>query len=257
MSRSVQRALAILSLYSREKQEWGITEISQETQLPKSTVHGLVKTLENENFLYQGENGKYRLGVKVFELGMAYSGNVRLTTAAEPVVRQLVERYKQTVHVAIYAGRMAILVVSTRAGGTGVMSPRVGAGIPAYCTGVGKVLLAWQSPQVVEEFLENEPLMPITRNTITDIDQFKHELATIRQQGFAVDRGEALIETGCVAAPIFGADGEIVAAISISGPIDEVVNSNNFEACRADVIHAAQTVSAVLGYRERPESGYW
>lgn len=257
MSRSVERALTILSLYSREKQEWGITEISQEVQLPKSTVHGLVKTLEKENFLYLGENGKYRLGVKVFELGMAYSGNIKLTAAAEPVVRQLVDRYKQTVHVAIYAGRMAILVVSARSGGPGIMAPRVGAGIPAYCSGVGKVLLAWQSPQVIEEYLQNEPLMSITKNTITDIDQFRQELTTIRQQGFAIDRGEALIETGCVAAPIFGADGETVAAISISGPIEDVINKNTFAACRDDVIHAAQTVSAVLGYRERNQTGYY
>ncbi|HOQ09721.1 MAG TPA: IclR family transcriptional regulator [Syntrophomonadaceae bacterium] len=251
MSRSVERALAILSLYSREKQEWGITEISQEVQLPKSTVHGLVKTLEKHNFLYMGDNGKYRLGVKVFELGMAYSANIKLTTAAEPVVRQLVDRYKQTVHVAIYAGRMAILVVSSRAGGSGVLAPRVGAGIPAYCTGVGKVLLAWQKPQVIEDFLQNEPLMPITKNTITDQERFREELAGIRRQGYAIDRGEALPETGCIAAPIFGADGEIVAAISVSGPLQEVLHEKNFTVCRDDVMRAAKTVSEVLGFRNQ------
>lgn len=251
MSRSVERALAILSLYSREKQEWGITEISQEVQLPKSTVHGLVKTLEKHNFLYMGDNGKYRLGVKVFELGMAYSANIKLTTAAEQVVRQLVDRYKQTVHVAIYAGRMAILVVSSRAGGSGVLAPRVGAGIPAYCTGVGKVLLAWQKTQVIEDFLQNEPLMPITKNTITDQERFREELAGIRRQGYAIDRGEALPETGCIAAPIFGADGEIVAAISVSGPLQEVLHEKNFTVCRDDVMRAAKTVSEVLGFRNQ------
>lgn len=255
MSRSVERALAILSLFSREKQEWGITEISQEVLLPKSTVHGLVKTLEKNNYLFWGENGKYRLGVKVFELGMAYSGNIKLTAAAEPVVRQLVDRYQQTVHIAIYAGRMAVLVVSTRAGGSGVMAPRVGAGIPAYCTGVGKVLLAWQSPQMLEEYLQNEPLMPITRHTITDADQFREELDRIRRQGYAIDQGEALMETGCVAAPIFGTDGKIVAAISISGPREDIINDKMVKACCVDVMHAARTVSAVLGYREENNCG--
>jgi len=198
-----------------------------------------------------GDNGKYRLGVKVFELGMAYSANIKLTTAAEPVVRQLVDRYKQTVHVAIYAGRMAILVVSSRAGGSGVLAPRVGAGIPAYCTGVGKVLLAWQKPQVIEDFLQNEPLMPITKNTITDQERFREELAGIRRQGYAIDRGEALPETGCIAAPIFGADGEIVAAISVSGPLQEVLHEKNFTVCRDDVMRAAKTVSEVLGFRNQ------
>lgn len=214
-------------------------------------MHGLVKTLEKHNFLYMGDNGKYRLGVKVFELGMAYSANIKLTTAAEPVVRQLVDRYKQTVHVAIYAGRMAILVVSSRAGGSGVLAPRVGAGIPAYCTGVGKVLLAWQKTQVIEDFLQNEPLMPITKNTITDQERFREELAGIRRQGYAIDRGEALPETGCIAAPIFGADGEIVAAISVSGPLQEVLHEKNFTVCRDDVMRAAKTVSEVLGFRNQ------
>lgn len=249
MSRSVERALSILSLFSREKMEWGITEISQEAELPKSTVHGLVKTLEKENFLYLGENGKYRLGIRVFELGMAYSGNVKLTTAAEPVVKHLADRFGQTIHMAIYAGRMAVLVVSARTGSGGVMAPRVGAGIAAYCTGVGKVLLAWQTPQLIDEYLENEILLPITRNTITDPVKFRQELEVIRRQGYAIDRGEALVETGCIAAPIFGADGQIVAALSVSGPIEDVLNEANFKACCAEVLHATQTVSAVLGYR--------
>ena len=152
---------------------------------------------------------------------------------------------------------MAILVVSARTGGTGVMAPRVGAGIPAYCTGVGKVLLAWQTPQVLEEYLQSEPLMSITKNTITDIDYFRRELTNIRQQGYAIDRGEALLETGCVAAPIFGANGEIVAAISVSGPREEVVDEKTLAACQADVLHAAQMISAVLGYREKNQFGYY
>lgn len=249
MSRSVERALAVLSLFSREKLEWGITEISQEVQLPKSTVHGLVKTLEKEKFLFLGENGKYRLGIRVFELGMAYSGNARLTAVAEPVVRELTEKYQQTVHMAIYAGRMAVLVVSARAGSSGVMAPRVGAGIAAYCTGVGKVLLAWQSPEQIEEYLLNETLIPITHNTITDPDLFRKELAQIREQGFALDRGEALVETGCVAAPIFGADDQIVAALSVSGAARDILNEATVASLCRDVVMATRTVSTMLGHR--------
>lgn len=249
MSRSVERALAILSLYSREKLEWGITEISQELQLPKSTIHGLVKTLEKERFLFLAENGKYRLGMRVFELGMAFSGNIKLTTAAEPIIKELTDKYKQTVHMAIYAGRMAVLVVSARSGSSGVMAPRVGAGISAYCTAMGKVLLAWQSEKVIEEYLQHENLLPITRNTITDSHQLREELETIRRQGFAIDRGEALLETGCIAAPVWGADGQIVAAMSISGPIEVVLHEHTLRNCSQDLMRATRTVSAVLGYR--------
>lgn len=250
MSRSVERALAILTLFSRDKQEWGITEISQELQLPKSTVHGLVKTLEQEQFLYLGDTGKYRLGLKVFALGMAYAGNVKLTTAAEPAVRALTDKYQETVHVAIYAGNMAVMVVVARAGSMGIMAPRVGAGIAAYCTGVGKVLVAYQPPQHIEEYLAAESLLPITRNTITDKEVLRQELAIIRERGYGIDRGEALLEIGCIAAPIFGIDGQIVAAISISGPLDSVLDKKAFNRVRNDTMEAAAMISAILGYRE-------
>ncbi|MGE5380997.1 MAG: IclR family transcriptional regulator [Methylocystaceae bacterium] len=250
MSRSVERALSILTLFSRDKQEWGITEISQELQLPKSTVHGLVKTLEQEQFLYLGDTGKYRLGLKVFALGMAYAGNVKLTTAAEPAVRALTDKYQETVHVAIYAGNMAVMVVVARAGSMGIMAPRVGAGIPAYCTGVGKVLLAYQTPQNIEEYLVAEPLMPITKNTVIDKEVLRRDLTLIRERGYGIDRGEALLEIGCIAAPIFGIDGQIVAAISISGPLDSVLDKQAFDRVRNDILEAAAMISAILGYRK-------
>lgn len=249
MSRSVERALAILTLFSREKQEWGITEMSQELQLPKSTVHDLVKTLQQEQFLTAVETSRYRLGIKVFALGMAYAGNVQLTTAAEPAVRTLTEKYQQTIHVAIYAGHMAVMVVVARAGSMGIMAPRVGAGIAAYCTGVGKVLLAYQTPYHIEEYLAAEQLLPITRNTITDADSLRRELEFIRERGYAMDRGEALLEIGCIAAPIFGADGQVVAAISLSGSYDKVLAEETIAGVRNDILESAQMVSAILGYR--------
>lgn len=249
MSRSVTRALAILNLFSRDKQEWGITEISHELQLPKSTVHGLVKTLEQEQFLYLGETGRYRLGIKVFALGMAYAGNVKLTTAAEPAVRALTEKYQQSVHVAIYAGHMAVMVLVARAGSMGIMAPRVGAGIAAYCTGVGKVLLAYQSPQHIEEYLASETLVSATCNTIIDPETLRQELALIREQGYALDRGEVLQEIGCVAAPIFGIDGNVIAALSLSGSLESILDEEKLHRIRNDVLEATQLVSAILGYR--------
>lgn len=249
MSRSVTRALTILNLFNRDKQEWGITEISQELQLPKSTVHGLVKTLEQEQYLSSGDSGKYRLGIKVFTLGMAYTSNIKLTTAAEPAVKALTEKYQQTVHVAIYAGQLAVMVMVARSGSTGIIAPRVGAGITPYCTAVGKVLLAYQTPGYITDYLANEPLMAVTRNTITDANKLRQELEQIKRQGYAIDRGEALLEIGCVAAPIFGIDGQVLAAISLSGSYESVLNEDSLSRIRRDVVEAAQMVSAIIGYR--------
>ena len=108
MSRSLSRALSILELYNGRKGEWGISDISRELDLPKSTVHSLVTTLEKNRYLEKTENSRYRLGMKIYELGMTYQASARLGSVAEPHVKSLAAKYKQSVHIAIYAGRMAV-----------------------------------------------------------------------------------------------------------------------------------------------------
>ena len=248
MSRSLSRALAILELYNGRQGEWGISEISRELDLPKSTVHGLVITLANNHYLEKTESGKYRLGMKVYELGLTYQASARLGSVAEPHVKDLATKYQQAVHIAIYAGRMAVFVIGNKAGTSHVIFPRVGAGIAAYCTGVGKVLLAWQSAAHIEEYLQHEELQPYTKNTITDPLQLRKELQQVREYGYAVDREETVKGIGCIAAPIFGSSNQVIAALSVSGEVNLVLRKKLRE-CIIDVHHAAKTISIGMGYR--------
>ncbi|MEA1961295.1 MAG: IclR family transcriptional regulator [Bacillota bacterium] len=248
MSRSLERALSILALYNNDKKEWGISEISNELNLPKSTIHGLVATLAGNNFLYQNQNGKYRLGIKVFELGMAYSTNVDIGYAAEPFIKALLVKYNQSVHMAVFAGRSAVFIANNQAENGAGIFPHVGAVVSAYCTGVGKVLLAWQSPDYIENYLAQEHFLPVTKNTITTTEDLRLELQKIKQQGYSLDHGEALTDTGCISAPILGPEGQILAAISISGPIDQVLNEKTMQNCIQDVMDAAHNISRVMGF---------
>ena len=248
MIQSVDRALTILSLFIGHKKELGITEISQELNLPKSTVHGLVKTLEKNLFLQLTQSGKYRVGIKAYELGMTYSANIELNTAAEPMVIHLAKKYKQTVHIAIYAGKMAVFVASNKAGSPHVIFPRIGGGVPAYCTAVGKVLLAWQPPDYIERYLTEEQLLPITPNTISDKEVLQKELRQIKQQGYAIDREEILVNLACVAAPIFEQSGQVIAAISVSGTAQYIYEEINKD-CIKDVMDAANMISTIMGYK--------
>ena len=134
MSRSLTRAIAILNLFNSRKEVWGITEISQQLDLPKSTVHGLIKTLEEHQYVEVTESGKYRLGIRLYELGMNYQTSARLGSVAEPQIKILAAKYEQSVHIAIYAGRMATFVIGNKAGTSNIIFPRIGAGIAAYCT---------------------------------------------------------------------------------------------------------------------------
>lgn len=248
MSRSLSRALSILDLYDERKEEWGVSEISRELDLPKSTVHGLVTTLESNRYLEKTENFKYRLGIKVYELGMTYQANARLGSVAEPHVKSLADKYQQSVHIAIYAGRMAVFVIGNKAGTSHVIFPRVGASIAAYCTGVGKVLLAWQSMAHIEEYLQFEKLQPYTKNTISNPQQFREELQRIRECGYAVDREETVMGIGCIAAPIFGSSNQVIAALSVSGEANLILN-NKLQECIIDVCHATKAITIAMGYR--------
>ena len=253
MSRSLSRALSIMELFTYNKKEWGISEISRELQLPKSTVYNLVKTLEKETFLAQNRDGKYRLGIRLFELGRVYSEGNELIAVSEPIVEFLMKKYKQNIHIAIYAGRRAVFVVNKKAGtdtGHSIFT-RTGYDIPAYCTAVGKVLLAWQSPEHIAYYLNTELLVSFTTWTITSKDALKEEVNNVRQQGYAVDRQEAITGLGCIAAPIFGHSGQIIAAMSVSGEADKVLCNDTFEECCRDVMDTARKISQAMGFWDR------
>ncbi len=249
LSRSLSRALSILELFSTEEAEWGISEISQELDLPKSTVHGLIKTLENHQFIEATEHNRYRLGIKLYELGLTYQGTAKLSIIAEPLIKMLALKYQQSVHIAIYAGKMAVFIIGNKSGTSQIIFPRIGTGIAAYCTGVGKVLLAFQSENYINEYLQTEKLISYTKNTIIDKKALKEELINIKEQGYAIDREEAVMGIGCVAAPIFSFSRDIMAAISVSGTVEKILAEDRLATCVFDVRNAAKSISESLGYK--------
>lgn len=247
MIQSVDRALGILCLFSRNVRELGVTEIGQHMDLPKSTVHGLVKTLEKRGFLTQNpQNGKYRLGLKVYELGMTYSAAVELQDVAKHVAEKLCDKCQESVHMAIYAGGMAVFILKVEPMGNLVVFPRVGASVPAHATGVGKVLLAYSEEEEVNKYVERG-LFALTRNTITDPMVLRAELKRVRDQGYAVDNEEALIGVSCVAAPIRDQSQGVVAALSLSGASYRI-RGERFAALVKEVKEAADEISRMLGY---------
>lgn len=249
MINSVDRAMAILCQYSQRVKELGVTELSRLLDLPKSTVHGLVKTLEARGFLARNtENGKYRLGLKIYELGMAYSTGIELQTAAKPVAQALSAKYCKSVHVAIYAGGMAVFVMKAEHQEYLMAVPRSGLSFPAHSTAAGKVLLAHLPGAELEKYLA-EDLYPLTRRTITDAKFLSPELERVKSRGYAVDNEETFSGIGCVAAPIRDQSRQVVAAISLSGLVSEVLGESQPQMV-SDVIDSARRISRDLGFME-------
>ncbi|KJS20755.1 MAG: IclR family transcriptional regulator [Clostridiaceae bacterium BRH_c20a] len=246
---SVDRALQILEAFSRKNKELGVTEIANNVDLHKSTVFGLLATLEQRGYLEQNrENGKYRLGLKLFELGNLVEEGMDLRGIAAPIISQLVDSYGETVHLVVCDHDEVIYIDKKESTSAIRILSQVGTRLPMYCTGVGKCLLAFLPEDTLKSVI-NKGLIPFTPNTITEEDKLRSEVQKIREQGFAFDLEE--IETGlkCVAAPIKNHKGQVVAAISLSGPSMRM-EIKRMKELILPVKYSALEISRKLGYME-------
>ncbi len=245
---SVDRALSILEVFSLKEKELGVTEISKRTALNKSTCFGLIHTLQNKGYLEQNpDNGKYRLGIKVFELGQIFELGLELRTIAKPYLEELVKETKETVHLVIRNKIEAAYIEKVEGPSAVNIISQVGNRVNLYCTGVGKSLLAYFPEDDVSEVLDKE-LIPFTKNTIIDKGKLRQHLKEIREKGFSIDDEEIEIGLRCIAAPIFNHREEVIAAISISGPTMRITDERIAEIAEL-VKKAAGNISNKLGFR--------
>ncbi|MDK2823537.1 MAG: IclR family transcriptional regulator, regulon repressor [Clostridia bacterium] len=246
---SVDRALQIMEVFSSEKRELGVTEIAQSLGIHKSTVFGLLATLENRGYVEQNlENGKYKLGLKLFELGNLVQEGMDLRSLAAPFIAELVDKYGETVHLVIHDKGEVVYIDKRESLSNIRILSRVGSRLPMHCTGVGKCLLAFMAEEDIQLVIK-KGLRPFTPNTIIDAEKLKQELATIRNNGYAFDLEEIEMGLRCVAAPIKNHKGEVIAAISLSGPsmrMDEEKMLQLIEPIKT----AALKISRSLGFQK-------
>ncbi|TDT51031.1 IclR family transcriptional regulator [Fonticella tunisiensis] len=246
---SVDRALQILECFSRENRELGVTEISKYLGLHKSTTFGLLSTLESRGYVEQNlDNGKYRLGLKLFELGNLVHEGLDLRKQAYPFLKELVDKYQETVHLVVNDRGEAVYIDKVEGPGAIRMYSQVGKRPPMYCTGVGKAILAYMPDKEVDRILFEKGLRPFTPNTITDVDKLKAHLAEIREQGYSFDNEEIEIGLRCVAAPIKNHKGEVIAAISVAGPSTRMT-WEKMNILAISVKEAAVNISRRMGYK--------
>jgi len=239
-----------LSLLSDGKPR-SVQEISQEINLSPSTTFRLLSTLAYYNYVKRIEHtNQYQLGLACLELASAYQASNSLRRAALSELEALRDEIKETVHLCVL-DNMEVVYIEKLPGlhAIGIMSSRVGGRAPSYCTGVGKVLLAYQPTEVVREYFSRHNLIPYTNQTVTDIEQLMQELEIIRQRGYAFDRGEHEQEVRCIAAPIFDISAKPVAALSISGPEArmEPLEKNTYMIQKA--LQTSLSISRQLGFQ--------
>lgn len=249
---SVERAADVLELFLTSSAELSVKEISLELALSKSTVHGILKTLEHRGYLEQNPNDlKYRLGMKLFELGIAVENQLDVGKIARPIIESLVSELKETVHLVVLQRDEVIYIEKVEGPQTLRISSQVGKRAPIHCTGVGKAILAFQGNEEIDRILSMTPLEPYTEYTLTDKEEIKKQLKTIQQQGFSVDDEEIELGLRCVAAPIFNHQGKAIASVSCAAPTMRLEDEQLSKVIQG-IKQAALEISKCMGYKIKP-----
>ena len=246
MVQSVDRAIAAMEILARDG--WvGVTEISRELDIHKSTVFRLLATLERRGVVEQHvDTQKYRLGFAVLRFASAVRSSLDLVRAARPTCDRLSRQTDETVNLAVLEERDVVYIHQVNLSTSRVSADWLGSHTPAHCSATGKVLLAHLPDAVADSFLR-APLRRYTPATITDPERLRSDLQTVRNAGYAVASEELEEGLNAVAAPIRGPEGTVVACVSISGPSYRLEVERMPELAAA-AVEAAAEISRRLGF---------
>lgn len=211
------KAFAILGAFRHEDRGVTLSELARRTGLAKATVHRLVRELTEHDVIETNDDGRYVLGLRLFEFARLVPIAADLRETALPFIEDLYEATHETVHLGILDGSEVVYLERIAGHRASPIPTRVGGRMPACCTGLGKVMLAHAPQAAVRKVLES-PLVPLTPYSITVPSVLEQELRQIAEDGVAYDREEAQIGLVCVAAPVFGPGDRLLAGLSISGP---------------------------------------
>jgi DNA-binding IclR family transcriptional regulator len=212
----LDRAAAILAAFDPDHRELTLASLVRRTGLPRSTTHRTADRMVRLGWLDKPEQ-HYRIGRRLFELSGLVPIRHELRESALPFLQDLYTATRATVQLGVLDGAAVLIVEKITGHRPMPMLSQVGGTIPAHCSGLGRAILAYSEPAAVDAVIA-AGLAARTSRTITDGDALRRELAMIPTRGWAVDREEGNVGVSCVAAPIFGPLGEIVAAVSVTGP---------------------------------------
>ncbi len=248
---SVTTAIRLLKAFSERDVDLGISTLSKRLGVSKSTVHRLASTLVAEGLLEQNpDTERYRLGLGLFMLGTLVRRRMDISVEAKPLLLELRRLTNENVHLAILDGGQVIYIHDLESGQAIRLRPHLGVSKPGFCAAEGLAMLAFKDSATIDRALAGE-LRPRTPRTMTDPTQVRRRLQRVVAQGYAIEDEESEIGMRCVAAPVRGADGEVVAAVGVAGP-SQRLSRTAIAAYAPRVISTADAIAQRLGYRALP-----
>jgi IclR family pca regulon transcriptional regulator len=257
-SQSLERGLAILGCFTPERPVLGIADIADDLGMSRSTTHRYVITLVALGYLEQGASRKYRLGLRVTDLGMSALNSTGLREHAHPYLEELRQRTSYTVNLAVLDGEEILYVDRARSFRRGQskidLDLHPGSRLPAYCTSMGKLLLAYLPEDQQRDLLGSIKLTKRGPNTITSKKALRDELDEVLDAGFAVNDQELAPELHSISAPVRNEAREVVAAVNMAAHTSMISLEELVDALGPHLISTADRISARLGYRRDDET---
>ena len=253
-TRSVARALEILTCFSQRRPELSLNEICEITEIPKPTVFRLLSALELARFIeHCPDKEKYQVGIRAFEVGCVFLSHLSVERVSRPIMDSLSKQFHLSVNLGILDRGQVVYLVVSEPDTFFRHSPIIGHRHYVHCSALGKVLVALLPEEKVDEILATSGMPALTPHTVTNPKTFKEHLVLARQQGYATDIQEGGLGFCCLAVPIYNHEGKIVAAMSISGSSVHF-DDDGLGTFATAMKEAAAQISTRLGYDNAPET---
>jgi IclR family acetate operon transcriptional repressor len=246
----ISKVLRILEAIQTSPSGLTLKPICDLTGVHKSTAHRFLKHLQREGYLLRIDSGAYMIGPKLSQMAASASPQATLNAISRPALWDLWKATHETVNLAVLDHGTVLYVDVIESPHEFRLSARIGTRRALYATALGKSLGAFMQEEQREQVLNSIGFQPLTPHTIGNLLQFRRELAKVKQQGYAVDDEEAIVGVRCVSAPILGADGHAIAAISVSGPVTRI-GAKEVPVLAEAAIRAAAAISEATGFSPR------
>src|SRR5580658_4891550 len=250
---SLDRAVAVLEMLGESDTALSLAEVCQRLRLHKSTAHRSLMVLERSALIERTPENRYRLGLKLYELGNRAVEQVDLRTRVHPYFRRLAAHVGETVHLSVLQKTSIVYLDKVEPNRRVCVSSKTGTSNPVYCTSMGKAMLAFQPPEVIEQIVSKIRFVRYTRKTLTSREALLKALERVRRRGYAIDDQEIEVGVRCIGAPIFYEHHRAIAAVSVSGPASRIT-VQSVPAIAEHLLRCCHEISASLGLHSKKRS---
>ncbi|HUB17005.1 MAG TPA: IclR family transcriptional regulator [Acidobacteriaceae bacterium] len=251
---SLDRAVSVLDLLGESEGPLGLADVCERMALHKSTAHRALMVLERCGMIERTPENRFRLGLKLYELGTRAVEQIDLRARVHPWFRRLSAQVGETVHLGVLQRTSVVYLDKVEPSNRRVwLASRIGASNPVYCTAMGKAMLAFLPAETLAEILGRIRFVRLTHRTLMTPEALMRSLERVRRRGYAIDDEEVEEGVRCIGAPILNESGQPMAAVSVSGPTSRITQQS-VPGIAEHLMRCCREISASLGVRERRRS---